>query len=71
MILSHLASGEKSVNELEMLVGIRQAAVSQQLARLRHEGMVDFRRDGKLIYYSLADDRARRLVGVVNELFCA
>lgn len=69
LIMCHLASGEKSVNELESLIGIRQAAVSQQLARLRHEGMVSSRRQGKLIFYSLADERVRKLVGVVNQIF--
>ena len=42
LILCHLASGEKSVTELEELLSARQAAVSQQLARLRFEGLVDF-----------------------------
>ena len=52
MILCHLASGEKSVTELEDLLSARQAAVSQQLSRLRLEGLVTPRRDGKTIYYS-------------------
>lgn len=70
MILCHLASGEKSVTELEDLLSARQAAVSQQLSRLRLEGLVTPRRDGKAIYYSLADDRARQIIEVVYELFC-
>lgn len=70
MILCHLASGEKSVTELEDLLSARQAAVSQQLSRLRLEGLVTPRRDGKAIYYSLADDRARQLIEVVYDLFC-
>ena len=51
MILCHLVSGEKSVTELEDLISARQAAVSQQLSRLRLEGLVIPRRDGKTIYY--------------------
>ena len=47
MILCHLVSGEKSVTELEDLISARQAAVSQQLSRLRLEGLVIPRRDGK------------------------
>ena len=47
MILCHLGSGEKSVSELEDILNCRQAAVSQMLARLREDGMVDARRDGK------------------------
>ena len=70
MILCHLASGEKSVTELEDLLSARQAAVSQQLSRLRLEGLVKPRRDGKAIYYSLADDRSRQIMEVVYDLFC-
>jgi len=70
MILCHLASGEKSVTELEELLSARQAAVSQQLSRLRLEGLVVPRRDGKAIYYSLADDRSIRIIEVVYDLFC-
>ncbi len=70
MILCHLVSGEKSVTELEELLSARQAAVSQQLSRLRLEGLVLPRREGKAIYYRLADDRPRRMLEVVYELFC-
>ena len=70
MILCHLASGEKSVTELEELLSSRQAAVSQQLSRLRSEGLVQPRRDGKAIYYSLTDGRAVKILGVVYDLFC-
>ncbi|MEI4232923.1 metalloregulator ArsR/SmtB family transcription factor [Roseovarius sp. D22-M7] len=71
MILCHLVSGEKSVTELEELLSARQAAVSQQLSRLRLEGLVTTRREGKAIYYRLADERPRRVLEVVYELFCA
>lgn len=70
MILCHLATGEKSVTELEELLSARQAAVSQQLGRLRLEGLVSPRREGKTIYYSLTDDKSRRIIGLVYELFC-
>ncbi|MCZ4262508.1 metalloregulator ArsR/SmtB family transcription factor [Limimaricola sp. G21655-S1] len=70
MILCHLVTGEKSVTELEQLLSARQAAVSQQLARLRLEGLVTPRREGKIIYYSLTDDRPRRIMELVYELFC-
>lgn len=70
MILCYLASGEKSVTELEILLSSRQAAVSQQLARLRLEGLVSARRDGKAIYYSLDDSRAGRLVAALYDIFC-
>ena len=70
MILCHLVSGEKSVTELEELLSARQAAVSQQLSRLRLEGLVIPRRDGKAIYYRLADDRPRKMLECVYDLFC-
>jgi ArsR family transcriptional regulator len=70
LTLCHLASGEKSVTELENLLSIRQAAVSQQLARLRLEGLVRYRREGKVIYYSLADERVRRTIDLVHAMFC-
>jgi len=70
MILCHLVTGEKTVTELEDLLSARQAAVSQQLSRLRLEGLVIPRRDGKAIFYRLADDRPRRILEVVYDLFC-
>jgi ArsR family transcriptional regulator len=70
MILCHLVEGEKSVSELEELIGARQAAVSQQLARLRLEGLVTSRREGKAIYYSIGDDRVQRLIGTLHAIFC-
>ncbi len=70
MILCHLGDGEKSVGQLEDLLQIRQAAVSQMLARLREENLVSTRRDGKTIYYSLADGNTRQVIGLLYELFC-
>ncbi len=70
MILCHLSSGEKSVTELENLLESRQAAVSQQLARLRLEGLVSCRREGKAIYYSLGDPKVRRTIDLIYDLFC-
>ncbi len=66
MILCHLAAGERSVTELEDLLGQRQAAVSQQLARLRLEGLVSTRRDGKAIYYAVRDPRVLELLGLLS-----
>lgn len=69
-ILCLLAEGEKSVGELEMLTGARQPSVSQQLARLRADGLVDSRRAGKTIFYRLDDDRTRRILEFLDELYC-
>jgi len=71
MILCRLAEGECSVTELERLLSARQAAVSQQLARLRLEGIVGTRRDGKSVYYFLADERVKTIIPVLYELFCS
>ena len=70
MILCHLVTGEKSVTELEQLLSSRQAAVSQQLARLRLEGLVNSRRDGKTIFYSLGDRKAAQMIELVYDMFC-
>lgn len=70
MILCYLAHGEKSVTELEDFLSMRQPAVSQQLARLRADNLISARRDGKTIYYSISDERARKLMEVVYDLFC-
>jgi len=70
MILCILSQGEKSVSELEEMLSLRQPTVSQQLARLRADGLVATRRDGKTIFYSLASDEARVVVGAVYEVFC-
>ncbi|WP_164661963.1 helix-turn-helix transcriptional regulator [Tropicibacter sp. Alg240-R139] len=71
MILCHLGTGERSVGELEELLQMRQAAVSQMLARLRDEGLVTTRRDGKTIYYSLLDHKTEQVIGLLHSLFCS
>lgn len=70
MILYHLVTGEKTVTELESLLELRQAAVSQQLARLRAEGLVRCRRDGKARLYSITDLRAAEVIKLLHRLYC-
>ena len=70
MILCILAEGEKSVGELEGMLDLRQPTVSQQLARLRADELVATRREGKIVYYSLASDEARAIIGAIYEVFC-
>lgn len=70
IILCILADGEKSVSELEDMLSLRQPTVSQQLARLRADGLVSTRRDGKAIYYNLASEEARTVIGAVYDVFC-
>lgn len=70
LILCMLAEGEKSVTEIERLLELRQPTVSQQLARLRLDGLVATRREGKTIYYSLASEEARVILGAIYDVFC-
>ncbi len=70
LILCLLSEGEKSVSELEEFLGERQSTVSQQLARLRLDGLVTTRRDGKVIYYSLATDDVRTVLSALYGVFC-
>jgi ArsR family transcriptional regulator len=70
-ILCHLRTGPKSVTELENLLSARQAIVSQQLARLRLEGLVSARREGQAIYYSLLDPKVTEMIEVLARLYVA
>jgi DNA-binding transcriptional ArsR family regulator len=70
VLLCLLSERERSVTELEELLSLRQTTVSQQLARLRFDDLVTTRRDGKMIYYSLKDDRHRKFIRVIYEMFC-
>lgn len=68
-ILCHLLTGPKSVTELENLLASRQAVVSQQLARLRYEGLVSARREGQAIYYSILDPKVVDILAVLKRLY--
>ncbi|MET3353146.1 metalloregulator ArsR/SmtB family transcription factor [Xanthobacter autotrophicus] len=70
LLLCLLAEGERSVTELENILSLRQPTVSQQLARLRLDDLVTTRRDGKTIYYSLANDDVRRVISVIYDMYC-
>lgn len=71
LLLCLLAEGERSVTELESILSLRQPNVSQHLTRLRLDGLVETRREGRAIYYRLASDDVRRMVGTIYEIFCA
>lgn len=71
LILCLLTEGEKSVSELEDIMEMPQAAVSQQLARLRFDRLVDTRRDGRTIFYSLAGKEVSSVIENLYDLFCA
>ena len=71
MILCFLLDGEYSVGELEERLDLRQPTLSQQLARLREDNLVDTRRNGKQIHYSLSNDKVRRTMALLDEMFCS
>lgn len=68
MILSYLLHGESTVSEIDAATKIGQPALSQQLAALRRAEMVQTRRDGKQIWYDLADDSARLCMKAMEAL---
>ncbi len=70
LILCHLAEGERSVGELEREIGLSQSALSQHLAILRREQLVQTRRSAQSIYYKLASDEAAAIMTTLYELFC-
>jgi DNA-binding transcriptional ArsR family regulator len=70
LLLCLLAERERTVTELENILSLRQPMVSQQLARLRLDQLVTTRRDGKAVYYSLANDDVRRMITVIYDIFC-
>ena len=70
MILCRLQEGERSVGQLEDFVGLNQSALSQHLARLRHDGIVTTRRDARTIYYKIADDNTVRIIKELYTIYC-
>ena len=71
LLLCQLAQGERRVGELEELLNIQQPTLSQQLAVLREETLVETRREGKQIYYRIASPAALAVMAVLYEQFCA
>ncbi len=70
LLLCQLSQGERCVSELEAQLGIRQPTLSQQLGVLRNQGLVATRRDGKNIYYSVANAEALEILGLLYRLYC-
>jgi DNA-binding transcriptional ArsR family regulator len=70
LLLCQLSQGEMSVSELEDRLAIRQPTLSQQLAVLRTEGVVNTRRDGKRIFYSVADPKVMLVLELLYNLYC-
>lgn len=71
MILCKLAEwGEASVSTLSEAAGLSQSATSQHLAKMRDEGLVEFRRDGQTLWYRIAEPRTELLLGYLQKLYC-
>ena len=70
IILCALVEGEKNVSELEEILGVRQPTLSQQLARLRADNMVQARREAKQVFYKLSSFDVELILGIIFELFC-
>lgn len=70
MVMCQLVDGEKSVSEIAQLIEISQPALSQHLARLRNEGLVETRREAQTIFYSVTSDEAERVVRLLYDLYC-
>ncbi len=71
MVLCQLVEqGEMRVGDLVIAVGLSQSALSQHLARMRDEGLVAFRRDGKELFYRIADPRCEALLTTLHALYC-
>ena len=71
MILCQLAEGEKTVSELQAALGLSQSALSQHLAILRREKIVQARKHAQSVSYSLSGDDATKVMETLHDVFCA
>lgn len=69
LIVCILAGGEKNVGELEEVIGLSQSALSQHLARLRRDGVVETRREAQTIYYTLKDPAVAQLLACLSTVY--
>lgn len=67
-ILDKFRDGEKTVSQLQAEIGARQSAISQQLSILRRLGIVRARREGRVVYYNLTDQRVLKAYDIVDEV---
>lgn len=70
MILCQLAEGEKTVSQLQALLGLSQSALSQHLAILRRERIVTSRKNAQSVIYALAGDEATKVMESLHDIFC-
>lgn len=70
MILCLLSQGELSVGELAEHVALDQSPLSQHLARLRNEGIVESRKDSLVVYYKIVDPKIQEILELLHALYC-
>jgi len=70
LVLCQLVKGEKSVGELEKAIGLSQSALSQHLAVLRNNNLVETRRDAQMIYYSITGTEVPLILRALYDVYC-
>lgn len=69
-VLCALSQGEKNVSELIEIAGISQTSMSQHLNKLKDEGIVDFRREHRTLYYFIKNPNVLRVIGILYDMYC-
>jgi DNA-binding transcriptional ArsR family regulator len=70
LIMCHIASGEKSVQELEAYLGTSQSNVSQHLAKMKSANLLTCRKDSNMVYYRVKDPNLLQLISHLQKIFC-
>ena len=70
LVLCLLVEGERSVGQINEEIALSQSALSQHLAKLRAQGLVETRREAQTIYYRLPPGPAKRVLGALHEIYC-
>jgi len=70
LILCNLVQSEKTVNEIVEIVGLSQSAISQHLAKLRNEGIVECEKRGQLVYYRICSPEVSAILSTLYLIYC-
>jgi len=70
LVLCQLVEGEKSVTQLIEATGISQTSMSQHLSKLKTEGLIDFRREHRTLYYSISNPAVMNIMNALFDIFC-
>lgn len=70
LILCQLIDAEKTVTQLNQTVPLSQSALSQHLAKLRHQGLVTVRKEAQMVYYRLKSDKVSRVLSTLYDIYC-